>query len=189
MSLLRLFRRAEFADPAAVAEVAPPEPASRRERGANAGSAMVDEALAQKLLHAWLQNRHQTLVPLTLNFRVLSEAQRELIVGAMAALLLAGRPRAEAEAAQPALREWLAGMKAEPGVVAAFDAAMLAPPPLDQVMDRALALDVTVFVFVAALAASDARFPASLLLCDVLEARFELPSAVARSAIRRYRRA
>ncbi len=27
------------------------------------------EALGQKVLHAFLQNRHQTLVPLTLNLR------------------------------------------------------------------------------------------------------------------------
>lgn len=160
----------------------------RRDRPVNAGVDMVTQALAQKVMHGWLQNRHQTLVPLTLNMRVMTQTQRTLVASALAALLLAGRPREAAQEQAAAMRAWLVGLGAEPPVVGAFDAAMQAPPPLDRVIEQARELDVPVFVFAAGLVASDPRFPASLLLCDVLQARFELPSAAVRSVTRRYRR-
>lgn len=149
---------------------------------------MLMESLGQKVLHGWLQNRHQTLVPLTLNFRVLSGEQRAAVAEALAALVLAGRPRADALAASAGLREWLGRLGADADSLAAFERALAAPPALDRVIEGALALDVPVYVFVAALNASDPRFAASLLLCDVLQARFELGSAVVRSVTRRYRR-
>jgi uncharacterized membrane protein YebE (DUF533 family) len=43
------------------------------------------EALAVKVLDGWLQNRHQTLFPLTLNLRSLDASGRELLVHMMAA--------------------------------------------------------------------------------------------------------
>ena len=149
---------------------------------------MVDEALAQKLLHAWLQNRHQTLVPLTLNFRVLSAEQRAAVFGVLAALLFAGRPQADAEAAIPAMRSKLGGLGADASGLAALEQALQAPPPLHLALERAQSLDLAVYAYVMALMASDPRYPASLLFCDVLQARFDLPSAVVRSATRRYRR-
>jgi uncharacterized membrane protein YebE (DUF533 family) len=45
----------------------------------------LQEQLATKLLHAWLQNRHQTLFPLALNLQSLEPAQRWLLLRAMVA--------------------------------------------------------------------------------------------------------
>lgn len=203
MSLLGLFRRGEPSDGSAPAlertatgvspdilEAAPELPAitSRRERAANAGSVMVMDTLGQKVMHGWLQNRHQTLVPLTLNLRVLSAQQRTLVAGALAGLLLAGRPRDDALAAAPTLRTWLQDLGADPASLDVFDQALLAPPTFDHIMECTLELDVPAYTYTAGLTASDPRFPASMLLCDVLQARFELPTAVARSMTRRYRR-
>lgn len=160
----------------------------RRDRQADLGSAVLADALATKVLHGWLQNRHQTLVPLTLNFRVLTPEQRQAIIDGLATLLLAGRPRADASAAAPGLRHWLAGLGAEPEALTAFDRALVATPPIDGVFERAAALDLAVYLYVAAITASDPKFPASLILADVVQARFDLPNAVIRSATRRYRR-
>ncbi len=140
------------------------------------------------MLHGWLQNRHQTLVPLSLNLGRLTPEQRQVVIDGLAALLLAGRPRAAANQAAPALREWLASRGADPDAVAAFDRALVATPPLDSVFERAASLDLAVFIYVAAIVASNARYHASALLADVVQSRFDLPSAVARSAMHRYRR-
>ncbi len=149
---------------------------------------MIMDALGQKVMHGWLQNRHQTLVPLTLNLRVLSDPQRALIAGALAGLLLAGRPRAEAMAVSPALRKWLEELGGDPASVAEFDRALSDPPSLDRILEATLELDVPVYAYMASLIASDPRFPASVLLSDVLQARFELGTGVVRSVMRRYRR-
>ena len=70
----------------------------------------------------------------------------------------------------------------------AFDAALKTPPPMNVVFDQGQQLGLTIYAYVAALMASDSRYPASLLLCDLVQTRFELPTAVVRSATRRYRR-
>lgn len=168
--------------------MAPPTVASRRDRPADPGAAMVADALAAKLLHGWLQNRHQTLVPLTLNLRVLSPEQRRVVAGGLAALLLAGRARAEALGRAPKLREWLRELGADAETQAAFDGALDATPSLDTVIESAQALDLTVYLFVAAVVCAEASQPASLLLPEVVRARFDLSSAIVRSATRRYRR-
>lgn len=198
MSVLTFFRRAEpgalpspdldateiGATPTTTVEA----PLGRRERRPDPGAAVIMDAVGQKLINAWLQNRNQTLVPLTLNFRVLSAEQHDSVISFLAALLLAGRPAADAMAAVPSLKTWLTGLGADPADLATFDAALAAPKPLGMLMEAAHALDTTIYAFIASLAAADQRFPASNLLCDVIEARFELPSAAIRSATRRYRR-
>src|SRR4051794_41664606 len=72
---------------------------SRRERPLARPRAMVEESRGQKVLHAWLQNRHQTLYPLALNFRSLRPEEVGLVVHAMAAAITAdGRVDREEQA-------------------------------------------------------------------------------------------
>src|SRR4051794_41770553 len=72
---------------------------SRRERPLARPRAIVEESLAQKVLHAWLQNRHQTLYPLALNFRSLRPEEVGLVVHGMAAAITAdGRVDREEQA-------------------------------------------------------------------------------------------
>lgn len=203
MSFLNLFGRREPADGAVPAletaatgislaefdSAAVSNPvAGRRERMADAGSAGVMEALGAKVLHGWLQNRHQTLIPLTLNLSLLGPEQQNALARILASFVLAGRPGADAAAAMPMLRSWLAGLGAAAETLAAFDAALEAPMPLNAVFEAAQAQELTIYAYVAALMAADSRYPASVMLCEMVQARFDLPPAVVRSAMRRYRR-
>ena len=170
------------------AETAAPIASGRRERVADAGSAVINETLGVKLLHGWLQNRHQTLMPLTLNMSIMTRDQQDALARIMATLLLAGRPADAAAEFSPVLRTWLSGLGAGIDTVATFDAAIEAPLPLNALFETAQAGELTIYTYVAALMASDTRYPVSVMLCDLVQARFDLPTALVRSAVRRYRR-
>ena len=191
MSLLDLFRRAQTDDasPQLEADVTVDPPAlGRRERITDAGSDFVIEALGGKLLHSWLQNRHQTLMPLSLNMALMSPRQRQGLARILASMLLAGRPAADASEAAPGLRAWLAGLGADDAVLIDFDQALETPLPLNVMFETALADELMIYAYVATMMASDTRFPVSVMLCDMVQARFNLPPALVRSAIRRFRR-
>ena len=51
---------------------------------------IIQSSLAQKVLHGWIQNRHQTLYPLVLTLRNMTELEKHLILGAIAFALQAG---------------------------------------------------------------------------------------------------
>jgi uncharacterized membrane protein YebE (DUF533 family) len=127
--ILRLFGRGQERDgestllerqalnlPAGVA-VAPPEARPEPPPHAPAMPALrvLQEQVAAKLLHAWLQNRHQTLFPLALNLRSLEPAQRALLLRAMVAT--AAMTGADA-AALPALLPSIGGGEAEQAMLA-----------------------------------------------------------------------
>ncbi|MDT7951776.1 MAG: hypothetical protein RQ966_09755 [Acetobacteraceae bacterium] len=170
------------------AEASAAQPAGRRERAPDAGSAVIAEVLGAKLIHGWLQNRHQTLMPLTFNLAILTGEQQATLAHILASLLLAGRPADAAAEFAPVLRTWLADRGAGPDALAAFDDGMERPLPLNEMFDQAQAGSLAIHAYVAALMATDARYPVSALLCDVIQSRFSLPTALVRSAIRRYRR-
>ena len=197
MAFFGLFRSVEPPDGAVPAleafadlETASPTPAiaGRRERTAAADADVVAEALGAKVLHSWLQNRHQTLMPLSLNLAVMNPAQRMGLAQILASLLLAGRPSTDAADHAPVLRSWLVGLGADYDVIGSFDRAMKTALPLNVLFETAQSLELTIYTYVAALMASDTRFPVSVLLCDLVQTRFELPTAIVRSAVRRYRR-
>jgi len=58
---------------------------------------IIQSSLAQKVLHGWMQNRHQTLYPLVLSLRNMTEVEKRLIVGAMAFALQAGELDGQSE--------------------------------------------------------------------------------------------
>ena len=161
---------------------------SRRDREADAGSDVLMDALGSKLLHGWLQNRHQTLLPLNLNLSLMTRDQQEGLAGILASLLLAGRPAADAAEFATVMRSWLAGLGADADILSRFDDTLQSPYPLNVVFDIAQTSDLTIYAYVAALMVSDTRYPVSTMLCDIVQARFDLPSAMVRSAVRRYRR-
>lgn len=161
----------------------------RRERDPNDGSSVIQDALSVKLMHGWLQNRHQTLMPLTLNVAMLSDEQRASLARILASFLLVGRLKSEAIDFAPTLRSWLSEVGGgDVDTLGAFDAALDNPLPLNVAFELAQNLELTIYAYVAALMASDPRFSVSVMLCDMVQARFNLQSAVVRSAIRRYRR-
>lgn len=200
MSFLQLFKWGEPADGASpgleamASEGAPSATdtqavgSGRRERDVNDGKAVVHDALGVKVLHGWLQNRHQTLMPLTFNVATLSAPQRAALARMLASFLLIGRPSSEATEFGPTLRTWLSGVGGDPDTLVAFDQALTVPLPLNEIFDLAQELDLSIYAYVAALMASDTRYPVSVMLCDMVQARFDLPTAIVRSAARRYRR-
>lgn len=199
MSFLQLFKRepADGASPALEAlasEVGPLATdtqtvgSGRRERDANDGTAVIQDALGVKVLHGWLQNRHQTLMPLTFNVATLAAPQRVALARILASFLLIGRPSQEAIDFVPTLRTWLGGVGGDPDTLMAFDQALIVPLPLNEIFDLAQELGLSIYAYVAALTTSDTRYPVSVMLCDMVQARFDLPTALVRSAARRYRR-
>jgi len=78
-------------------------PERRRERVSGSGDDMLVQALSSKILHGWLQNRHQTLYPLTLNFRNLRPEQGKAVAQFLAASLLCNCAASTAET----MRAWL----------------------------------------------------------------------------------
>ena len=165
-------------------------PASRRERALGGGQDILLEVLGEKVLHGWLQNRHQTLFPLTVSLRTLEPAKADALARFLAVGLLAQGP-VEDEAATKrvaAARAWFAGAGASPAALASLDAALADPPALSRIMADITAAGLAAYGYVAMLVALDARDPASAHLLDYVAARLGLPTTVVQSANRRYRK-
>ena len=166
----------------------------RRERMLGGGAPVLLEVVAEKVLNGWLQNRQQVLFPLTLNLRKTEPAQAVLLVEMMAVAALAGDGSAEGAAESAAAggralgRAFLAGAGGDAGVLAAFDAALADPPALSRVVAEVLAAGLGAYGYVVALAVLDGRDVLGARFLEYLEARLGLPTAVVRSAVRRYGR-
>lgn len=160
---------------------------SRRQRELPTAGAEIAESLAAKLLHGWLQNRHQTLYPLTVNFRTLDAGQPALLAQIMAVSLLAGAAPPHATRVAEAAA-WLDSVGADEGAREALRMAVQAPPPLSRLLLDVSRAGVAAYAYVAALSGADQRDPSVRLFLDYLAARLALPPTVVRSAQRRYRR-
>ncbi len=174
----------------AAAPDVPAEPAGgsaamqgRRDRVLAGGQQMLVDSLAEKVLHGWLQNRHQTLFPLTVNLRSLRPDQAVALAEWAAVAASATGTAGEASA-----RSWLAAAGADAAVMAGFDTAQASPPPLDRVLKAVLHHGLAPYAYVAALIATDMQDPAAIPFLDYVAARLALPATVVRSAQRRYRR-
>ena len=157
---------------------------TRRARGVAPAEDEIQGRLAAKLLHGWLQNRHQTLMPLHVNLTRLSAAGRELIAafGGLAANA-GGDPKAEGR-----IREWLRAAGADAHTLSVFDRACSdAPPSLLTLVADLVEPDLANLSYVIALVAAQDAGPAAKAFADYIAARLSLPTAALRSAERRYR--
>jgi uncharacterized membrane protein YebE (DUF533 family) len=134
-------------------------------------------ALAQKLLHAWSQNRQQVRVPLALNLTRLPPDHRRLLVGVMGASLAACGVTAEADRAR--LAAALARLGAEGDETGTPDLI-----PLLAALEQA---ELGPHAFAAAALVMDGRVPAQRLFLAWLAARFGLPPSLVSGLARRYR--
>lgn len=149
---------------------------------------VVIEALAQKALQAWTENRHQTLFPLTVNLRGLDPRGAELLVRVAAVVLGA----AGAAGAGPADRgggvsAWLASVGADAGQLQLFARALEAPPSLAPLLREVQHADLGPYAYAVAVGCTDRRDPASRLFVEYLAARLAVPADVVRSVNRRSR--
>ena len=160
-------------------------PLSRRQRQLPLPREVVVETLAGKVLHAWLQNRHQTLYPLTVNLRALDAGRAALLARMMAFAMLAGTAAPGEERVEEGVR-WLAQVGGGGEVAVAFRAALGAPDPLRVLLHEILSAGIAAYAYVVSRVATDPRDEAGQLFLDYLAVRLALPANVVRSADRRY---
>ncbi len=144
-----------------------------------AGRIVLEETLMAKVLHGWLQNRHQTLFPLAVNLKTLAPEQRRALVAFAAVAVLSDE---DARRREPALRGWLSASGAEADTMAALDASLAAPPAMSVAISAVLDCNLAAYAYVAAVVVLEAR--GSLL--EYFAGRFSLPLTLVRSAQRRY---
>jgi uncharacterized protein DUF533 len=160
---------------AAVDEEEAAAPPRRQPPPAQDPQRVLREVLATKALHAWLQNRHQTLFPLTLNLRVLDPGARALLVrlvAASAAMALDG-------GAEPGrLGAALDGAGAGEAERRLLAEALAAPAPLPPLLDALREAGLGAYAYAAALLALGRRGPVECAWLDFLAARFALPAEV-----------
>ncbi|PHK93952.1 hypothetical protein CR162_16150 [Pseudoroseomonas rhizosphaerae] len=150
--------------PPGAAPPRPPPPTPQR---------LLQEQVATKLLHGWLQNRHQTLFPLALNLGNLPPPHRLLLARCMqaTAAMTGAPPPAEALAA-------IGGGAAERAALAE------APPPLPELLSALQREGLGAHAYSAALlSAAEARVGQAWL--DYLAAAFALPPSVTADLRRR----
>jgi hypothetical protein len=152
-------------------DAAPASEPTRRRPLAHPPQRLLQEQVAGKLLHAWMQNRHQTLFPLALNLRNLPPPHRQLLVQAMAA------SSAMAGTAPAALGGLLPGIGGEAPEHDSLVRALQAPPPLPPLLGalRDAGLGAHAYT-VALLAIGPAAPPAGQAWLDYLAACFALPA-------------
>jgi uncharacterized membrane protein YebE (DUF533 family) len=169
----------------ALAEAPAPGPPNRRHRLGHEAGRIVQEALAAKVLGAWLQNRHQTLFPLTLNLGTLDAAGRALLVRMMVAAADAdgGIDQAEQDRIAAAL-DAIGGGEAERRLLAE---AIGAPVPLGTLLRQVQEARLGPHGYAASLLALDRRSRVNQAWLDYLAARLALPAEVTASLGRRYR--
>ncbi len=167
-------------------EIAPPRPVEgrgpRRDRHAGRPQAVVLESLGQKVLHAWIQNRHQTLLPLTLNLRSLDAAERLLVVRVVAAAMAANGRGCDLDLAYGALTRIGAGERERRSLADAFG-----EPAVPQLFDALLAARLGTVAYGAALLAVDQRDRVTQRYLAYLAGRLALPDDAVASLHRRYR--
>jgi hypothetical protein len=159
------------------------EAVDRRRRAVAPGRRQIAEAVGQKVLHGFLQNRHQTLMPLSVNLARLAEADRAALARFAAVAARAGR----AEAAPDPVRTWILGAGADPALLAAFDAALRSPPPLDAALAALREPETALIAFILCLIAARGAGPAGWAFADYVALHRALPTAAVRAAERRYR--
>jgi len=160
-------------------------PVSRRHRPSIPPETIILESVALKVLNAWLQNRHQTLYPLAMNFRNLTQPERELIVQAMAAAASADGQVDDNEQRQVLLSlERVGAGEAEHQMIME---AIAHPKPLNTILREIQEANLSAFAYGASLLAINQRNRVNQIYLEYLAARLALPPEVAHSLNRRYR--
>ena len=150
--------------------------AAVRHRALPRPDTVVQAALAQKVLHGWMQNRHQTRTPLVLNLRNTTPEEAALVLQAVREALWAADPGA---AAFRRAQDWIAGKGGDlqPGAPGDGGAGLV---------DRLHAGRLAPQAYAACAGALGRRTLVARRYLDFLAARLDLPDDVARSLNRRF---
>ena len=169
---------------AAVAEIE--AEGGRRGRSFGVPQEILDRSLSQKILHGWLQNRHQVLVPLTFRLGRLERGSIELLMRFAAVALLNGA--AADLASQRSVERWLKDIGADDDAVGEFRAAIASPAPLSSLVAAVRDRELSAYAYAAAVVAADTQQASGRLFANFIAARLGLPADAVRSIDRRYRR-
>jgi hypothetical protein len=138
--------------------------------------------LAEKVLLAWLRNRHQLLFPFALDLRRLDRDRAGLAVDAMVAAAHADG------SVDPKERARLAGALRLVGPSGIEGADLDAPPkPLNAILAGVRDVQAGALVYAASLMAVDQRKPVNRLYLRYLAARLQLSDELVASLEQRYR--
>lgn len=137
---------------------------------------VIQAALAQKLLHGWMQNRYQTRYPLVLNFRNTTEDETALLLAMVRGALAAVDP---GPAAFQRAQDWIATVGGDLQPPTGPDTG---PAPLGQLHAARLAPQA----YAACAGSLGRRTATARRYLDFLAARLALPDDVARSLNRRF---
>lgn len=146
----------------------------------------VRDAVAQKLLLGFLQNRHQTLYPLSINFRTFDDAGSALLMRVVAVSLLAGGTSASAMTER--VDGWLNKTQGGERERATLAAALADPQALSTLLAEAASAKLGAASYAVALAVLDQRQSVNRRFLEYLAVRLAVPSDIARSLAQRYRR-
>jgi len=144
---------------------------------------IIQSSLAQKVLHGWMQNRHQTLYPLVLSLHNMTDVEKRLIVGAMAFALQAGELDGQSEQRAEA---WLRSVGGGTEEIAALAETRLAACPVDRFVAAARSAGQGPQAYAAAVGTLGRRGIVNRRFHDYLAARLGIADEVVRSMNRRY---
>jgi len=141
--------------------------------------------LAEKVLLAWLRNRHQLLFPFALNLHQLDARQAELLVHAMVAAAQAdgsfdGKERQRIEGT-------LSLVEPNEDERAFLDRVLGEPKPLNAILGEVRDVETGALVYAASLMAVDQRRPVNRYYLKYLAARLQLSEELVGSLEQRYR--
>ena len=142
-------------------------------------------AIATKVLGGWLANRQQTLVPHTLNFRVLDRVQADLLLAVLAAAAQAAGQIVWREVRQRHLA--LRRVGAGEDEARRLEAVLAEPQHLGILLKRIQEAGLATHAYAAALLAINRGARANRAFLDYLGARLGLSAEIAGSLERRYR--
>lgn len=165
---------AEALDPETLAET----PRSTRPRALPRPDSVIQAALAQKVLHGWMQNRYQTRYPLVLNLRNTTPEETALLLAAVHQALSAVDP------SEPALHRAQAWIETVGGSLPA--ASDSTPTPTPTLIEQLHAARLSPQAYAACAGSLGRRTAAARRYLDFLAARLDLPDDVARSLNRRF---
>ncbi|UIY43547.1 hypothetical protein [Methylobacterium radiotolerans] len=155
----------------------------RRHRNIPLGQRQILEVVGQKVLHGFLQNRHQTLMPLSVNLARLAGTERTSLARFAAVVARSSGPMVVLNP----IRAWLTASGADQDVLATFDDALNTPPPLDRALAGLTELETSLIAFILCLIAAREAGPSGWAFADYVALHRGLPTTAVRAAERRYR--
>lgn len=155
----------------------------RRHRNIPPGRRQILEVVGQKVIHGFLQNRHQTLMPLSVNLARLTGADGTALARFAAVVARSSGPTV----VHDPIRAWLAAAGADAGILATFEAALRTPPPLDRALADLMGPETGLIGFILCLIAARETGPPGWAFADYLALHRGLPTTAVRAAERRYR--